>query len=847
MGQSKQRFYRNGGSSGMNFLSPHAGTSSVPMNARETSLAEGKAKATSWNAGSRNTGALLSALPYTIAVFSAAFLASCITASIATPVQNSDATSAGINADINAVTYYVNIASNNGAGGTISKNIQATYAGTRGIIEDNLIVHSNTPSGYQVYVSMKNDDSKGQNLVNTTDATYKLEPTSGTLSAPTGLTGANTWGVAAPVGSNGIGNAAYGSYTQYTDASVTDATKFGAVPAKNSEGLLFAREGNTVQDGGTTDTIPVYYGYFANSALPSGTYENTVLYTAYAEASADMAGEAQISGNLIYKTGGTARILTSLYTDRDIDASDVEVKINGETCVVTDVKKVDEEAGASGQNDSVVIYCTAPTVKKPGAYPATVKIDRFGLNTVATANYDTDGMTVAGSSTPLKKMQDMTKANCAAWTGDIDTSDIEIWDGTASTPKAFKTGYYTGNYAWDANNAATTVDSKDWDGLKPHYNYGKTSSGANITEADIITDPVGYWSYVGQATIDNINAEVPETYLKDDRDGNWYRVRKLADGNCWMIENLRLVFASDGSVGQVSEDGNTITATSTFINEDNTAVGAAAVGSDPDAVQSEIDNAATIRSQVGAWSTTRWLNGQSETEPSPSGGTFTDNGKVVGTETATNHTTWGSIDGTGTVTNDAEHSRISMRRARSYYNNYTSDQAPYVLDGDEQTVGTYYNWRAATAGTGSAVNNYSTIDSICPKGWQLPVNTGDKSWYNLVIDTYGGGSYNATTNPNGVSTGNYSATKITNGYHTWAMSVNGAMARPISFARSGYNTHLWSSDVVNVGIEADAWGSVSDSSGNAASMIAFFGGNIQVPMPGYFSKGFGIAVRCVAQ
>ena len=34
---------------------------------------------------------------------------------------------------------------------------------------------------------------------------------------------------------------------------------------------------------------------------------------------------------------------------------------------------------------------------------------------------------------------------------------------------------------------------------------------------------------------------VPQRTLTDIRDGETYRVRKLADGNCWMTENLRLV------------------------------------------------------------------------------------------------------------------------------------------------------------------------------------------------------------------------------------------------------------------------------------------------------------------
>ena len=54
-------------------------------------------------------------------------------------------------------------------------------------------------------------------------------------------------------------------------------------------------------------------------------------------------------------------------------------------------------------------------------------------------------------------------------------------------------------------------------------------------------------------------------------------------------------------------------------------------------------------------------------------------------------------------------------------------------------VGTYYNWYAATAGTGTAaMTSGNATDSICPKGWKLPA--GDDSigsFYYLIHTTYG--------------------------------------------------------------------------------------------------------------
>ena len=48
---------------------------------------------------------------------------------------------------------------------------------------------------------------------------------------------------------------------------------------------------------------------------------------------------------------------------------------------------------------------------------------------------------------------------------------------------------------------------------------------------------------------------IPETTLIDSRDNNTYRIRKLADGNCWMMDNLNLG-ATDLTVELSSTNSN---------------------------------------------------------------------------------------------------------------------------------------------------------------------------------------------------------------------------------------------------------------------------------------------------
>ncbi|MDO4986992.1 MAG: hypothetical protein Q4E46_01580 [Candidatus Saccharibacteria bacterium] len=477
MGQTSNKHYRVGESSDGDFLSPAIGTFTSPIKF----------------------------LPYMVGIFGLAFLASCITASIMTPVQNSDATT-GVSLNSNAVSYFVNIASaTNGTAGVISKDIQATYAGTLGTIEDQLRITSNTPQGYKVYVSMNGTGETAQRLVNTTDSSYYLKPIEGngvidtsaaaSLANP-GTLSANSWGVAV--------NSAWNSAFDSTYTNVTQNSRFAPVPVKGAEELLITQDDTTTTET-QTDNITVYYGYHANSALPSGTYQNTVLYTAYAEATDQEGGIATYTPDgFNYKDGGEITFTTSLYTDRTVSASDVSVTIGDKTCDNIVVSKV------GGGNDSVTITCDAPAQDRPGDYPIAIDIDRFAHHSRTSVFYDTDGITIG--DTTYKTMQSFSNLIDTDEDGEGDANVCSLW---APTPAAF-----TGE--------TIPLDEVDEDETRP-YSMDLENSLAKF-----------------------INQNVPETTLQDIRDNKWYLVRKLADGNCRMMQNLDLDLSTE--VALMSED-----------------------------------------------------------------------------------------------------------------------------------------------------------------------------------------------------------------------------------------------------------------------------------------------------
>ena len=70
--------------------------------------------------------------------------------------------------------------------------------------------------------------------------------------------------------------------------------------------------------------------------------------------------------------------------------------------------------------------------------------------------------------------------------------------------------------------------------------------------------------------------------------------------------------------------------------------------------------------------------------------------------------------------------------SRSDFNSYDTSNA--YVDSD----GGFYNWYAATAGTGTTaltVNGQNTTVSICPKGWRLPTS-GNNGEFEVLYDNY---------------------------------------------------------------------------------------------------------------
>ena len=251
----------------------------------------------------------------------------------------------------------------------------------------------------------------------------------------------------------------------------------------------------------------------------------------------------------------------------------------------------------------------------------------------------------------------------------------------------------------------------------------------------------------GTANLSSVSA------LTDQRDGETYAIAKLADGNCWMIENLRLESTnSDNSAGALAQGYGT---SATYGN----------------------------------------FSGLADAETA----NFTATNGSTDATTANSLYYAGTQEGTATI-NISQTNYAGYRMPR--YNNYnhkassadrpqnpTTNQATNsTTDAGMYSYGNYYTWAAAIADTTyfSANNQSVTNTSLCPSGWRLPkggdktriISNNDNEFWNLIVTALNGGTlpanYNSSTTP--FYTGSAEANLVSNKLRSY----------PNNFLYSGY-------------------------------------------------------------
>ena len=224
---------------------------------------------------------------------------------------------------------------------------------------------------------------------------------------------------------------------------------------------------------------------------------------------------------------------------------------------------------------------------------------------------------------------------------------------------------YTGNF-YGPNQTITVPNGTTANGLSLYAvwvpSVGSMQSNATTACNGLTQDPND-----GTAGLSSVTA------LTDERDNNTYAIAKLADGKCWMIENLRL---------------------------DNTPELTASNTHNPSLPLTNIYDSSTSSNHLSPTSSVAY---DATTAP----------------------------EGWCTAAYDAcdNQSRLRTDNTILYTNNTASNYSAFV---NVYSYGNYYNWYSATAGHGVyGKSNSNTAGDICPAGWHLPTGNTTGEYYAL--------------------------------------------------------------------------------------------------------------------
>ena len=358
------------------------------------------------------------------------------------------------------------------------------------------------------------------------------------------------------------------------------------------------------------------------------------------------------------------------------------------------------------------------------------------------------------------------------------------------------------------NNASVTLLASNFSrsgygfaGWNTAYDYSGTSYGPNediTTPADTSTNGLSLYAiWVKSAgSIQNWSgcsslASGAVTALTDQRDNDTYAVAKLADGNCWMIENLRLE-AEDSNDETLAQGFGKSTTYGNFVglataeNENFTNTNPPVANS----LYSPSANGDKIVIGTNNYPYTRMPRYNNYNTPTSA----TDRPQNPTSNSATNSTTGASM--------------------YSYGNYYTWSAAM------ANTI--YYNSPTATDADGKTSETVGT--SLCPAGWRLPYGRDTDN------GTTTGGFYNL----------NY---RINNDFNVTDSTASQKLrAYPNNILYSGYLYTAYTTSAEYRGSNGYYWSSTAYNNYN--SHYLYLNSSSVNPGVAYNNKYRGLSIRC---
>ena len=552
--------------------------------------------------------------------------------------------------NVSAVSHTLTLTSS----GSQDINISAS-AGTA-ISSDAINVTTTCRYGYNFTINTSVNDNNlylGGDSSNNTEGTY-FSPTDGTtaLNATT-----NKWG-----------------YYYNASTAPTNTSVFSPVPTLSSPATIKAPL-TTPASSDINDNFNIYYGVSSAPTMAKGTYKMI-----------PDTNNSNNDGTIVY-TATIADACTQ-YTVQFSPTSEFEGNTLSGTGTMNDQSIFEGVATALTSNGF-----TAPS----GYYFAGWNTAQDGSGTQYTNGQQVTDLTTAGSSITLYAMWTDCPANRICYSPNVSNpSDVvgEMGDQQVSSSDTsvilYAPNYSRTNHGFAAwNTKADGTGANYGPNQTIEFNAGAYSTGGLKLYAKWVASAGNMQNWTCPNDTNMPIGTV--TALKDTRDNNVYAIAKLADGKCWMIENLRL--------------DNTGT--------DNTN-GSLAQGYNPSFIGLATPETANFSNSTTANSLY-------------------------------------STDGSTTATISDSYQVYRFPRYNNNNTNSRQSSSGYSASGNTYSMGNYYTWAAAIADTTHYSSGNHNTTSICPAGWHIPTGvatTGEFALLDIALDGTGRSS-NSSTDPTG--------------------------------------------------------------------------------------------------
>ena len=327
------------------------------------------------------------------------------------------------------------------------------------------------------------------------------------------------------------------------------------------------------------------------------------------------------------------------------------------------------------------------------------------------------------------------------------------------------------------------------------------------------------------------SAEDETTQLIDNRDGNIYWVAKLKDGRCWMTQNLALTFgdrnANQTFVNKLTPADSDVSANWSFTEGAGTKMRNTEF-SVPPAVSNP------PQTETRSWNLGKWVLATPLLTTSCGDvtniATCTKVGFVDVSDSAKFKPGYTAATGNWAGANATNNTLVAVN-CTEWSGSGASKVCTAGTYDEHYLIGNYYQFNAATAGSGGTITNADAADSICPKGWMLPTAgsqaDGKSGSFQNMLSKYGLAS--------SVAAGQYNIA-----------------AAPLYFVRSGHVNlpGISGGTFRNAGQWGFTWSSQASSTdtagNNTPSAYSLYFITLVSPSGGPFTRHYGFPLRCLS-